>query len=315
LNDDHQGYFFTFGRQAHKMPITGQTAVYWIAGEPVDQVRAPEVFNTVFERLNIDAVLVPIAVARADFSALLKSALRVANFKGLWLAIPHKATVMPLLAHCSVAGQAAGAVNAVKMLDDGSLQGDAFDGLGFLGALRHQGISYAGKRALIVGVGGGGAAIAVSLLEHSASSTGVLGELALFDLDQARAEALASRVHDLCGRRPVVQTNASPAGFDIVINATPLGLRMDDPLPFDVALLDQGSAVIDILMKNQPTPLVRAARARGVRAEPGFEMLIQQTPNYLEFFGHSDAADAVRSNRNGLTDELRRLIYPPDWAF
>ncbi len=290
------------------MNITGTTSVYWIAGSPVEQVRAPELFNAVFQKLGIDAVLVPVSVAAADFGALVNASLRLDNFKGLWLAIPHKSTVMPILGECSAAGLAAGAVNAVKMKADGSLQGDAFDGFGFLGLLDHFQIAYRGKSVLIVGAGGGGAAIAVSLAEQGA------GAIALFDLDVGRAQSLAQRIGELHGRSPRVQTQLSPQGFDVVVHATPLGLNACDPLPFDVNQLDGRAAVVDILMKNQPTPLVQAARARGLRAEPGFEMLIQQTPNYLDFFGHHDAAEAVRSNRDGLTDQLRRLIYPADWV-
>ena len=99
-----------------------------------------------------------------------------------------------------------------------------------------------------------------------------------------------------------------PAGFDLVINASPLGLKSDDPLPCDVARMDAGAALVDILMKNQPTPVVCAARARGLVAEPGFEMMIQQTHRYLDFFGFTEAALLVRQN----ADFLRELVYPAE---
>jgi shikimate dehydrogenase len=87
-----------------------------------------------------------------------------------------------------------------------------------------------------------------------------------------------------------------PAGYDLVVNATPLGLKAGDPLPFDVARLDADTAVVDILMKNQPTPLLRACRARGITAHPGFEMLVQQVPEYLTFFGFDALAAAVQAD-------------------
>jgi shikimate dehydrogenase len=87
---------------------------------------------------------------------------------------------------------------------------------------------------------------------------------------------------------------ADPAGYDLVINATPLGLRASDPLAFDVARLDLDTCVVDILMKNQPTPLLQACHSRGIAAYPGFEMLIQQVPEYLSFFGFDDIAAAAQ---------------------
>ena len=100
--------------------------------------------------------------------------------------------------------------------------------------------------------------------------------------------------------------SSDPAGFDLVVNASPLGLRLSDPLPCDVALLEPSAALVDIVMKNQPTPVVRAARARGLQAQPGFEMLIQQAHLYLDFFGFAEAAEALRHDADG----IRKVIYP-----
>jgi len=101
--------------------------------------------------------------------------------------------------------------------------------------------------------------------------------------------------------KPVVSVAApDPVGYDLVINATPLGLDPGDPLAFDVARLDAGASVVDILMKNQPTPLLRACEARGIRAYPGFEMLIQQVPEYLSFFGMADISRKVAADLSGV---------------
>jgi shikimate dehydrogenase len=92
----------------------------------------------------------------------------------------------------------------------------------------------------------------------------------------------------------------------IVINATPLGLRSDDPLPVDVQRLSIGTAVVDILMKNQPTPLLQACHARHIVAHPGFEMMVQQVPEYLSFFGYDDIARAVQADPS----DVRKLFTP-----
>ena len=95
-----------------------------------------------------------------------------------------------------------------------------------------------------------------------------------------------------------------PAGYDLVVNATPLGLKAGDPLPFDVARLDERAVVVDILMKNQPTPLLRSCHARGIVAHPGFEMMVQQVPEYLSFFGYDEIAQAVQADPS----DVRALV-------
>ncbi|MDE2146737.1 MAG: shikimate dehydrogenase [Burkholderiales bacterium] len=271
-----------------------------ILGDPVAQVRAPEVFNFLFRRHGIDAVLVPAQVAPADFEGFVRQALKARNIDGLWLAIPHKTAMVGLLDRCDRLGRVAGAVNAARRNPDGSLEGALFDGLGFTKALDVAGYAVAGRRALVVGVGGGGVAIAASLAARG------VAQLALFDAAPGRAAFAAQRVQAEFGIDVVAAAASDPAGYDLVVNATPLGLQPLDPLPFDVQRLDPAALVVDILMKNQPTPLLRAARARGVQALPGFEMLVQQMPEYLAFFGYDELARSVQADPS----ELRALLAP-----
>lgn len=286
-------------------PVSGSTDLFLIPGDPVEQVRAPEVFNRVFAALGINAVLVPVHVAPTDIEAFVQAVFLARNVRGLFLAIPHKALVMDLLDDCSPLGRLAGAVNGIRRTASGRLEGGLFDGEGLRASLDHFGMAYAGRRVLILGAGGGAAAIVASL-------AGVAAELALYDPVPGKAAGVAARLAGARGQEqggavPVRATQDNdPAGFDLVIHASPLGLRADDPLPLDVSRMAPHAALVDILMKNQPTPLVRAARARGLHAQPGFEMLIQQAPLYLDFFGYPEAARAVRQDATF----LRELIYP-----
>jgi len=282
------------------MHITGSTRVFLILGDPVAQVRAPEVFNHLFRKHGADAVLVPAQVPVAHFEGFARAVLRAGNIDGLWLAIPHKLGMMALLDECEPVGRVAGAVNAARRGADGRLEGALFDGVGFVKALRHFGIEPAGRHALVVGVGGGGVAIAASLAQQG------VGRLSLFDAAPGRAAAVAARLRQTFGTEVQTPGSADPAGHDLVVNATPLGLRAGDPLPFDVARLDPGCRVVDILMKNQPTPLLRACRARGLVAHPGYEMLVQQVPEYLSFFGYDDIAREVQ----GDASDVRELLAP-----
>ncbi len=264
--------------------ITGTTDTYLILGDPVEQVRAPESFNAVFARFGIDAVLVPVRIAPADLAPFVRAAFKAPNIKGMWVTIPHKVAATGLLDHCSDIARVAGAVNAIRRNADGSLEGGLFDGEGLVASLDRFGMAYTGRRVLIVGAGGAASAIGASLVCRGTQS---VAELALFDPVPGRAQALATRLAPATQAVVHAVAHSDPAGFDLVINASPLGLKADDPLPVDVARMAPGAALVDILMKNQPTPVVRAARARGLSAQPGFEMMILQAHLYLDVHGLS----------------------------
>lgn len=279
--------------------ITGSTRVFHILGDPVAQVRAPQLFNHLFQRHGVDAVLVPAAVAPAGLPAYVSGVFSARNMGGLWVTIPHKAALQALVAHCDRRGQVAQAVNAVRRHEDGRLEGALFDGVGFVKALDGWGVGCRGARALVVGVGGAGTAIAVSLAERGVAA------LTLHSLDAQATQSVAARIRAAFpGVQVQVASRSDPAGQDIVVNATPLGLRAGDALAFDPARLEPGAAVVDILMKNQPTPLLQACVAHGARAFPGFEMMIRQAPEYLDFFGLHELARVIENDAS----EVRQLI-------
>lgn len=271
-------------------PIQGNTRVFMILGDPVAQVRAPELFNSLFAEHGINAVLVPAEVAPADLAGFTQHTLKARNIDGLWLTIPHKAAMVDLLDHCDAVGRSAGAVNAARRNPDGSLEGALFDGLGFAKSLDHFGIDCTGRRVLILGAGGAGLAIAATLAQRAPAV------VALFDPQPGRASEVVERLQPGTATPLEVADSSDPQGFDVVINASPLGLKAGDPLPCDVSRMSPDAAVVDILMKNQPTALLQACHARGITAHPGFEMLVQQVPEYLDFFGYPALAAAVQAN-------------------
>ena len=283
--------------------VTGSSDVYLILGDPVEQVRAPESLNRVFAHLGIDAVLVPIHLAPRDLKTFVKTAFMAKNIKGMWVTIPHKTSIIDVLDDSTPLAHVAGAVNAVRRTASGRIEGALFDGEGFVASLDYYAIAYAGKRVLVLGAGGAAAAIGASL---ACTSQDAVAELAFFDPAAGRAQALAARLGKAARTRVCAVDNNDAAGFDLVINASPLGLKLSDPLPCDVAHMEPHAALVDILMKNQPTPLLRAARARGLVAQPGFEMMILQTHLYLDFFGFTDAAAVVRKD----ADFIRQTFYP-----
>lgn len=289
--------------KAQQLRVSGSTDVYLILGNPVEQVKAPESFNRIFARFGIDAVLVPAQVPAENLEEFVRAVFKAPNIRGLWVTIPHKAPITALLRECDELGRIAGAVNAVRRNADGSLAGALFDGEGFVASLDHFGIAWRARRVLVIGAGGAGAAIGASLTRGAQP----VASLAFHDPAAAQSRELAARLaqHTRTTQVTSVDTN-DPAGYDLVINASPLGLEAGDPLPCDVARMAPHAALVDILMKNQPTPIVRAARARGLVAQPGFEMMIQQAHLYLDFFGFHTAAQAVRADSNF----LRELLVP-----
>lgn len=260
------------------MDIHGRTRVFMILGDPVAQVRAPALFNPLFARHGVDAVLVPAHVAPGDVEGFVRHVLKARNIDGLWLTVPHKAALFGLLDRCDRRATIAQAVNAVRRNADGSIEGALFDGEGFAKGLADAGVVVQGARVLVFGTGGAGAAIAVALAERG------VARLVLHDADPARAEALAARLRAAFAI-DVRVAGPDPAGHGLVVHATPLGLRAGDPLPFDPARVDAGATVADILMTPQPTPLLQACRARGLRAFDGLPMMQRQAEDYLAFFG------------------------------
>lgn len=279
--------------------VRGSTRVLMVAADPVAQVKAPQAYNLVFARCGIDTVAVPAQVRRDHLGPFVREALALGNLCGLVVSIPHKTPLMRLLDRFDDAARSAGAVNAVRRAADGALEGALFDGVGFVGALAHHGVACEGRRALLVGAGGAGLAIASALADTH------LAELAVFDTDRDRAATLVHRVAPAPGR---IASHADPAGFDLVVNATPLGLSPADPLPFEPTRVDRDAVVVDILMTRRPTPLLLALRARGIAAHTGHEMLVQQMPAYLDFFGFPSAAAALRGGQSGLMQELRSVL-------
>jgi shikimate dehydrogenase len=287
-----------------QVSIGGSTDVYFILGDPVAQVLAPALFNPLFIRFGIDAVIVPVQVVPADLNVFVKSAFLGRNIKGMWITIPHKTPVMDMLDHCSALGRLAGAVNAIRRNPDGALEGGLFDGEGFVASLDYFNIGYAAKRVLILGAGGAAAAIGASLA--LAGGSRAAAEIAFFDPTVGKAAETAARIANGAATRVHAVGSSDPSGFDLVVNASPLGLTLGDPMPCAVDRMAPSAALVDIVMKNQPTPLIQAARARGLVAQPGFEMLIHQAHLYLDFFGFSDVARALRQDATA----LREKIYP-----
>ena len=288
--------------------IQGRTDVYLIPGDPIINVRLPRMFNAVFERFDIDAVLVPVRVPVRDMAVFFKASFLARNIRGMVIAPPHKPQVVQLLDGCGLFGRVSNSVNVVRRTDDGQLEGDLFDGEGFTSALDYYNIPFRGKRVLILGAGVTGAAIGVALADGG--TVNGAEHIAFYDTVAGKAIGLATHLDAFFDATVVAAESSDPAGYDLVVNSTQLGLAPDDALPCDVSRMDGHAAAFDVLLRGQPTPWVRAVRARGLHAQPGFEMLIQQMPYYFDYFGYTEAAQGLRDD----SGFLRELVYPAELA-
>ncbi|MDM0113437.1 ThiF family adenylyltransferase [Variovorax sp. J22R133] len=270
--------------------ISGKTTLIAHIGYPTESFKAPMIYNPWFDKHGIDAVVMPMGVKPEDFPTTLKAIGRMTNLRGALVTMPHKVTTMSLVDEVTPTALIAGACNAILKRPDGTLLGDQFDGAGFVRGVERKGRALKGTRVLVSGTGGVGSAIAASL-----AAAGV-AELALFDMSAASADALAGRLREHYPQLIVKTGSKDPAGFDVVVNATPLGMKEGDPLPFDVDRIAPGTFVGEVVMKSEYTPLLRAAKDKGCDVQVGTDMLFEMIPAYLEFFGYgTTTAEELRS--------------------
>ena len=259
--------------------IRGTTTLIAHLGYPTAAFKAPMIYNPYFEKHGIDAVVMPMGVKTDDYAEVFHAVFRLTNIRGALITMPHKITTIALLDEVSTTVKIAGSCNAVLRRPDGTLLGDMFDGAGFVRGVQRKGRKLKGARVLVVGSGGVGSAIAASF---AAAGIGAIG---VFDSNPAPAAALAERLRMHYPQLEVATGGNDPAGYDIVVNATPLGMADGDPLPMDVARIDPATFVGEVVMREEITPFLRAAMDNGCPIQVGTDMLFEQIPAYIEFFG------------------------------
>jgi len=247
-------------------------------GDPLTTAKSPELLNRLFVEQEADAICIPFRVEADDLSAFVTGARAMKNLSGVLVTMPHKQRMMAFVDDLHPTARQVGALNVIRCDDEGRWVGAIFDGLGCVLGMQWEGNHPANKSVLLLGAGGAGRAIAFAVASAGAQS------LAIFDVDERRAEDLAESV--AAATRCNTRVGApDPQGYEIVINATPLGMKPDDPMPVDPNRLKAGSIVVDIINSPDPTPLCLAARARGCRTQSGRAMHEGQAVYALRFLG------------------------------
>jgi shikimate dehydrogenase len=259
--------------------ITGTTRLFAVLGDPIAQVQAPELMNPLFARLHIDAVLVPVHARPQHLEDIVRGLQCVGNLDGMFVTVPHKVAVRRLADRCSPTVDVVGSANVLRREADGSWLAENFDGSGFVTGLVGAGHDPRGRQVALVGAGGAGSAVAAALL------TAGVDRLSVYDSDASKLGALVARLDAHWPGRVFALAGPQLHDIDIAVNATPLGLHADDPLPFPLDSLPKGSVVADVVMKPRETRLLREAAALGYRVHHGIHMLEGQLESYRAFFG------------------------------
>lgn len=263
------------------MAVTGKTGLYLVIGDPVAQTKSPALYTGWCEAQGVDAIFMPFRISRDQASQVFGALRHVPNLRGMIVTIPFKPLVAEFCDSLTQRAQGSGAVNVIRVSDEGAWHGDALDGFGCVDALGSRGLNPAGARIRICGAGGAGASVAAALAEAKAA------EISLFDMDQERAANLAARL-ERCF--PGVRASAghpAPDRFDIVVNASPAGMRPDDPLPIGPDLLNMQPVLIEMIMQPERTRLIALAEQQGCQVVPGLEVLEGQFGETLRFLGLS----------------------------
>jgi shikimate dehydrogenase len=256
--------------------LSGATRLHIIVGDPIAQVKSPAGVTQAFRDRGHSAICVPAHVSTAQLDTWARGITAMQNVDGIIVTVPHKFAATGICSTLSDRARFLQTVNTIRRNADGSWHGDMFDGLGFVTAMKEKDCQPRGKKALLVGAGGAGSAIAHALVVEGVS------ELAIHDPDEQRREGLVSRLNTLklC---PVQSGSANPDGHDIVLNATPVGMKAGDPYPLDVTRLNAAMFVGCVITQPAVTPLIAKARELGCNTMTGVDMFARVKDLMVDF--------------------------------
>ncbi|MCP1660440.1 shikimate dehydrogenase family protein [Neisseria perflava] len=246
-----------------ELTLNGETRLYFVVGDPIAQVKSPEGMTAAFQAAGKNGVCLPAHVAPEDLAAWAAGMRKMKNVDGLMITVPHKIAFTGLCDDISDTARFLNTVNVVRFTADG-WKGEMFDGCAQVEALLKNGAVLQGKKVIQAGAGGAGTAIA-----HALVMAGV-AELAIVETDANRRDNLIERLNSL-GKAKVYAGSSDPTGFDVVVNATPMGMKAGDPLPFDADKLTADMFVGDVVTYPD-TAWMSAARERGCRVSTGLDM-------------------------------------------
>ena len=268
-----------------RLSVTGSTTFYALIGHPVEQVRTPTVLNAHLTERGIDAVMVTFNLLPENLEDFFKMMKGWQNCLGCCVTIPHKTQTLELLDSFTGRARRIGAVNIIKRDAEGYLHGDMMDGLGFLAALKKNNATVENKNIVLVGGGGAGSAIADSVAEAGAK------QLSILEINKNRQTKLVSNLRKTYPSTSIYDQLVPGHSIDIVINASPLGMKVNDPMPFPLEKIKGNVVVADVVTKPDITKFLENASRAGHLIQRGREMAEAQMSLFIDFMGIPEEAN------------------------
>lgn len=245
--------------------ISARTKLIGLFGYPVEHSLSPAMHNAALRKQGIDACYLAFSVRPEKLKDAVNS-LKALNFAGANVTVPYKEKVIPLIERVDKEAAFIGAVNTIVNKNN-VLTGYNTDGKGFMKSLAESRISVKNKNILIIGTGGAARAISYYLSKQAS-------RLFLYDIDIKKAGKLVKHLQRISKNVSVVSSISALDAYDIIINATPLGLKKSDPLPIPTALIKSRHIVCDLIYWK--TRLLSEASRKGCKTMNGLGMLLWQ---------------------------------------
>lgn len=247
------------------LQLDGNTQIVPMLGDPIGQIKSPSDLTPVLQQRGLNAMVVPWHVPADGLSSALAALASVQNVPGVVLTLPHKLAARERCTEISDRARIIGAVNVLRKHRNGGWSGDHTDGVGYLNGLRKRGFNVEGCRALVIGAGGAGSAIAWELLTQGA------GGVAIYDLHRERMQALVARLTAVFPGQ-VSSGDRTTYGFDLLANASSAGMAGDDTLPVELERISPQQFLADAITEPPITAFLDHGRKLGCGIMTGADM-------------------------------------------
>lgn len=261
--------------------INGETRLYAIVGDPIVQVKSPELYSELFAAAGMNAVMIPMHLLPERFDPTMTALMEIENVDGLIVTVPYKGRAVRFATRLGPTASRVGALNALRREADGTWTGDMFDGVGFVRGAERKGEVLRGRRVALFGAGGAGSAIGCELAAAGVAS------LAIIDPQAERAEVLARTLRDAFPGCRVEAAAAVPRDTNMIVNASTVGMRKSDGMPGEIGALTPETLVGDVIIAEEPSPIIRHAMRHGCSHVSGRDMFAGQSDALMSFFARA----------------------------
>ena len=261
------------------MKVDGNTLLFGVVGDPIQQIKTPLSINAIFEARNSPILCVPFHTSRQGFSDFWQGIKSMHNVVGFGVTVPHKMNAMQMCDSVSATAEKMGVVNAVRRRSDGGFHGDMFDGFSFVQGLMTEGFDPKDHNVYIYGAGGAATAISYALIDAGVSC------ISIQNRTTERAEILVDKLLRSNNFSNVQVAQSVDRDVTMVINASSLGMNEDDQLPVNPAKLNSKQIVAEVVANPEVTKFLHEAKTKGCAIHSGIHMITHQMEiiaNFIE---------------------------------